>query len=105
MPEFLRWLGDPLHVFAILGAVIWKLATDAKATWKTMLITAFAAVFCALVFAPAVIEWAEISGKAQAAIYALAALTGEHLMRLVLAIAQDPQRGLALWREFRGGKK
>lgn len=106
MNEFNRLASDPYSIAAIVGAVVFKVATDVKITARNVVVTVCAAFFTGLFFGAAMIEYLEISSvPISAAVYIAAAITGEHLMRLAIGFAQDPRKAIELWRELRYGGK
>mgnify|MGYP000880805901 CR=1 FL=1 len=90
---------------SVLGATGIKLLTSPYHSLTRALLTVFAAMFSAYVFTEPVIHWLDLDAKTYTtAMAALLALTGEGIMRALMAVANDPSKGLAWWKSLRGGQ-
>lgn len=90
---------------AVIGATLVKLLTSPYHSFLRAVVTVFAAVFSAYVFTGPAIQWLGLTPETYTApVAALLALTGEGLMRLVMASSNDPGRLFELFRQWRGGK-
>jgi hypothetical protein len=100
MPSILK---DPLIWFAVIGALLIKISNDVKLTLSKLIITIFSGIFSAVVFGPALIDYFNVSGKSMSfVILALTVMTGEHIMRLIIGLASNPDRAIELWKKIRG---
>jgi hypothetical protein len=98
-------LSDPVLASMVIFAIIFRLLNETRLTIKSALLTVAGAVFVTIAITPAIVEYFAVTSEAlQLAIAALAALTGELVLRIIIAITQDPSKGIELWNEFRGQK-
>ena len=95
---------DVTFWISVLGATGIKLLTSPYHSVTRAALTVFAAMFAAYIFTDPVIHWLELdSATYTAPMAALLALTGEGIMRAMIAGANDPSKALTWWRQFRGG--
>lgn len=108
MPEqrFPHLWGSATFWVVVIGAASFKAIKSPDHTWVSRIVSFVSAIFSAVTFAPGVIEYFAIDGDGmKTAVTALVAITGEHLMTLVIVVARDPKAGIALWREWKSGGK
>lgn len=90
---------------AVIGATLVKLFTSPFTSFWRALATVFAAVFSAYIFTDPAVAWLDLDPFTYTApMAALLALTGEGLMRLIMASANDPAKLFELFRQWRSGK-
>ena len=90
--------------FVVFGVALFKVATSSTKTRSALALTLIAAVFSAAAFTESVVEYFKLGDTSlQYGVAGLMALTGEHIMRLIVGFAQEPKKALALWREWKGG--
>lgn len=96
--------GGPFWI-AVAGAVLVKLLTSQYQSLLRAIATVFTAVFAAYFFTDPVLDYLGlVPDTYKAPMAALLALTGEGIMRALIAAANDPTRIGDIWRSFRGGK-
>lgn len=89
--------------FIVIGVSVFKAVTTPEKTKLSMLMSAIVALFCAAAFTESVVELLKLTGTSmQYAVAGLVALTGEHLMQLVVTLIRDPAKGIELWKKIRG---
>lgn len=100
-----KMFADPVLVSMVILAILFRLLNETRVTWKSAMLTVIGAVLGTVIGQPLIVEYFSITSDAmQLAIAALVALTGELILRIIIAVAQDPSKGIDLWREFRGQK-
>ncbi|MCV0395496.1 MAG: hypothetical protein K5872_22370 [Rhizobiaceae bacterium] len=84
---------------AVAGATVVKLMTSPFHSLFRAVATVFAAVFSAYVFTDPVVHWLELNSETYTApMAALLALTGEGIIRSLMAASFDPAKILEWWR-------
>lgn len=87
---------------AVVGAVIVKLITSPYHSFWRAVVTVLAAVFSAWVFTESVVDWFGLDPDTyKTPMAALLALTGEGLMRVLMAGSNDPIKLIELWKAWR----
>lgn len=90
---------------SVAGATVIKVLTSPYHSFLRALLTVFAAVFAAYVFTDPVVHWLGLEPKTYTTpMAALLALTGEGLMRAIIAGGNDPWDMLTRWKKWRGGQ-
>lgn len=88
---------------AAIGAALVKLFTSQYQSLFRSIVTVAAAVFCAVTFTEAALDWFRLSADTyKVPMAALLALTGESLLRLILSFVDEPKRILDVIRAWRG---
>lgn len=83
---------------AVFVAVLIKVRTSERLSWRQVLVTIVVSVGAAYVAA----SWvAEITNIPEAVAAALVALTAEGLMRLLLVFSSDPAEAIKLWKAWK----
>jgi hypothetical protein len=90
---------------AVIGATFIKVATSPQRSIISVATILFIAVFSAYVFTDPVIAWLHMDPDTyKSAVAALVALSGEGVARLVISIANDPKKGIDLFKRWRGSE-
>lgn len=89
----------------VAGVVVVKLSTTKyEGIWQAVA-TTFAAMFSAWVFTNPILSWTNLEPETyRYFIAALAALTGEGVMKWVIAASNEPTKIIELIRQWRSGK-
>lgn len=88
---------------AAIGAALVKLFTSQYQSFFRSFVTVGAAVFCAVTFTEAALDWFRLAPETyKVPMAALLALTGESLLRLILSFFDDPKKLLEIIRAWRG---
>lgn len=99
------WSHDLQFWLAVAGAVVVKLITSEFAGITRAAITVTAAVFSAWVFTNPILDFLDLNPETyQIPVAALAALTGEGFIKMVIRVTAEPQSLLDFIRAWRGGK-
>jgi hypothetical protein len=89
----------------VAGAVAVKLITSKYEGFWRALAAIFAAMFSAWVFTNPVLNWTALDPETyRYFIAALAALTGEGIMKWIIAASNEPTKIIDLIRQWRAGK-
>jgi hypothetical protein len=92
-------------ILAVAGATMIKLFTSPSLSWPRSLLTVFMAVFSAIVFTGPAIALLNLDPAVyQVPMAATLTLTGEGLMRFVIATVAEPKKIIEFLRALRGGK-
>ena len=87
---------------SVIGATVIKLMTSPFHGPFKALLTVFAAMFAAYIFTEPMVHWLGLDPATYTTpMAALLALSGEGLMRTVMAAANDPSKLLELYRAWR----
>lgn len=88
---------------AIAGATIVKLLTSPYSSFMRAVLTVVAAVFSAWAFTEPALDWLGLNPATyKTPMAALLALTGEGLIRILMAGSNDPIKIMEWWRAWRG---
>lgn len=99
IPELLL---KPMFWFSALGSAAFRALTgEPRTLWKRVL-SFTVAVFAAVVFTEPVAIRFGFQKDGIYAVTAIVALTGEHLMALLINLVSHPERTIELWNKFRG---
>ncbi len=90
---------------AIVGAAAVKLVTSPYQSVVKSIVTAFIAMFCAIVFTAPLVAYINFDPDTwHIPVAALLALTGEGLVRTVIAFSNNPKEFLEMLKIWRGKK-
>lgn len=89
-----------------LGATLIKVTSSPFYSFTRAVLTIFAALFAVYVFTDPIIHYLRLEYSLRLAVAALLALTGEGLMRMIIAWSNDPKQLMdILTRLWRGSSK
>lgn len=103
-PKFPQiWL-SPYFWFVVLGTAVFKASAVPDVPPKKRAFTLISGLFFAAIGAEPAIEYLKLADSSvKYVLIGLITLTGEHIARLAMAIAENPKVGFDLWQKFRGG--
>lgn len=86
-----------------VGATLIKVATSARKSIGSVVVTVFAALFAAYVFTDPALAFTKLDPEVyRNPMAALMALTGEGLMRFIINLGNDPNQMVELWKKMKG---
>lgn len=99
-------LFDPFFILATVGGTIVKLLTSPYGSLLRALLTAFVAIFSAIIFTDPILKLINLDPNFyRNAMAAVVAMTGEGVARWIINLSSDPPKLLEFLAKWRGGGK
>lgn len=99
LPDLLQ---KPMFWFSATGAAAFRAITGEPRAWWKRALSFACAIYVAIVFSEPVWSRTGFSRDGIYAVSAVVALTGEHVMALLITLISHPERAIDLWNRFRG---